>query len=84
MQIVSVRVRDSKFGQALVIETHPNSGGYMLGLCNVAPSLKHEVPALQICVSTWKHFCQLLKSAWQKKLDDTFTDRQAPSGTFLS
>ncbi|KAL3158661.1 Bardet-Biedl syndrome 5 protein, variant 2 [Trebouxia sp. C0010 RCD-2024] len=31
MQIVSVGVRDSKFGQALVIETHPNSGGYMLG-----------------------------------------------------
>ena len=32
MQIVSVRVRDSKFGQALVVETHPNSGGYMLGM----------------------------------------------------
>lgn len=33
MQIVSVRVRESKFGQALVIETHPNSGGYTLGPC---------------------------------------------------
>lgn len=34
MQIVSVRVRESKFGQALVIETHPNSGGYTLGPCD--------------------------------------------------
>ena len=33
MQIVSVRVRESKFGQALVIETHPTSGGYTLGPC---------------------------------------------------
>ncbi len=31
MQIVSVRVRESKFGQALVVETHASSGGYMLG-----------------------------------------------------
>ena len=31
MQIVSIRVRNSKFGQALVVETHPDSGGYMLG-----------------------------------------------------
>lgn len=31
MQIASVRVRESKFGQALVVETHSSSGGYMLG-----------------------------------------------------
>lgn len=31
MQIASVRVRESKFGQALVVETHAGSGGYMLG-----------------------------------------------------
>ena len=31
MQIASVRVRKSKFGQALVVETHSSSGGYMLG-----------------------------------------------------
>lgn len=31
LQIRSVRVRESKFGQALVIETSPASGGYILG-----------------------------------------------------
>lgn len=31
MQISSVRVRESKFGQALVVETHQQSGGYILG-----------------------------------------------------
>jgi len=31
MQIASVRVRESKFGQALVVETHSSSGGYVLG-----------------------------------------------------
>ena len=27
----SIRIRDSKFGRALVIETSPRSGGYILG-----------------------------------------------------
>merc|ERR1712224_952617 len=31
LQIKSVNVRNSKFGQALVIETTPSSGGYILG-----------------------------------------------------
>lgn len=31
MQINSIRVRASKFGDALVLETSPTSGGYMLG-----------------------------------------------------
>ena len=31
MQILSVKVRDSKFGTALVIETSAKSGGYVLG-----------------------------------------------------
>ena len=31
MQIASIRVRESKFGQALVVETHQQSGGYVLG-----------------------------------------------------
>ncbi|GLC40971.1 hypothetical protein PLESTB_000961300 [Pleodorina starrii] len=31
LQIRSVKLRDSKFGQALVIETTPASGGYVLG-----------------------------------------------------
>ncbi|GFR43331.1 hypothetical protein Agub_g4401 [Astrephomene gubernaculifera] len=31
LQIRSVKIRDSKFGQALVIETSPASGGYILG-----------------------------------------------------
>lgn len=30
-QVKSVKVRDSKFGPALVIETTPASGGYVLG-----------------------------------------------------
>ncbi|KAK9814139.1 hypothetical protein WJX72_001188 [[Myrmecia] bisecta] len=31
MQIASLRMRESKFGPALVIETSPKSGGYILG-----------------------------------------------------
>eukprot|EP01012_Entosiphon_sulcatum_P014852 TRINITY_DN1986_c0_g1_i1.p1 TRINITY_DN1986_c0_g1~~TRINITY_DN1986_c0_g1_i1.p1 ORF type:complete len:355 (-),score=60.65 TRINITY_DN1986_c0_g1_i1:42-1079(-) len=31
LQIKSVRIRDSKFGPAFVIETSPQSGGYVLG-----------------------------------------------------
>ncbi len=31
MQIKGIKVRDSKFGQALVIETTAQSGGYILG-----------------------------------------------------
>lgn len=30
-QMLSVRVRDSKFGQALVVEASPRAGGYLLG-----------------------------------------------------
>ena len=30
-QMTSVKLRESKFGQALVIETHVRSGGYILG-----------------------------------------------------
>ena len=29
--MTSVKLRESKFGQALVIETHVRSGGYILG-----------------------------------------------------
>ena len=31
MQMRSIRVRDSKFGLALVIDTNPKAGGYVLG-----------------------------------------------------
>lgn len=31
MQIKSLRIRDSKFGFALVVETFARSGGYILG-----------------------------------------------------
>jgi hypothetical protein len=31
MQIKNIRLRDSKFGKALVIETHQRAGGYVLG-----------------------------------------------------
>ena len=51
MQIVSVRVRDSKFGQALVIETHPNSGGYMLGLLRHLHQALRAIQVLHCCLS---------------------------------
>ena len=31
LQMKTIKVRDSKFGHALVIETSPKSGGYILG-----------------------------------------------------
>jgi len=31
MQVKSVKVRESKFGKALVVETQPKCGGYILG-----------------------------------------------------
>lgn len=31
MQIKTIKVRDSKFGEALVLETFPKAGGYILG-----------------------------------------------------
>ena len=31
LQIKAIKVRDSKFGHALVVETTPRSGGYVLG-----------------------------------------------------
>ena len=31
LQIQSIRLRDSKFGLALVVQTHPDGGGYILG-----------------------------------------------------
>jgi Bardet-Biedl syndrome 5 protein len=31
LQMQAIKVRDSKFGHALVIETSPKSGGYVLG-----------------------------------------------------
>jgi Bardet-Biedl syndrome 5 protein len=41
MQIKAIKVRDSKFGKALVIETQPKCGGYMLGF-RVHPAEKLE------------------------------------------
>lgn len=41
-QIRSVKVRESKFGQALVIETSPASGGYVLGFKVRATNKKME------------------------------------------
>lgn len=43
LQMKSIRVRDSKFGPALVIETSPRSGGYILGF-RVDPAERlHEI-----------------------------------------
>jgi len=50
LQIKAIKVRDSKFGHALVIETSPRSGGYILGF-RVDPHEKlrevyHEIKTL--------------------------------------
>lgn len=47
MQIVSVRVRGSKYGQALVVETHASSGGYVLGAS--AKFCQKRAPHLHVC-----------------------------------
>ncbi|KAF6028562.1 BBS5 [Bugula neritina] len=47
LQIKSVKVRDSKFGQALVIETTQSSGGYVLGF-RLDPPEKLQETAKQI------------------------------------
>jgi len=47
MQMKHIRVRDSKFGLALVIETRANSGGYMLGF-RVDPLDKLEEIASEV------------------------------------
>jgi Bardet-Biedl syndrome 5 protein len=41
MQIKSLRIRDSKFGFALVVETFARSGGYILGF-RIDPKEKLE------------------------------------------
>eukprot|EP00164_Ancoracysta_twista_P004543 GFYU01006129.1.p1 GENE.GFYU01006129.1~~GFYU01006129.1.p1 ORF type:complete len:344 (-),score=58.66 GFYU01006129.1:214-1245(-) len=47
LQIKTIRIRDSKFGLALVIETSPRSGGYILGF-RIDPAEKLEEVATEI------------------------------------
>lgn len=47
MQVKSVRLRDSKFGQALVIETFARAGGYILGF-RIDPMEKLEQALAEI------------------------------------
>jgi len=54
LQVKSVNVRNSKFGQALVIETSASSGGYILGF-RVDPPGNLEQLHLQI-MNLWKVF----------------------------
>jgi Bardet-Biedl syndrome 5 protein len=54
LQVKSVNVRNSKFGQALVIETSVSSGGYILGF-RVDPPGNLEQLHLQI-MNLWKVF----------------------------
>ncbi|CAH0385907.1 unnamed protein product [Bemisia tabaci] len=43
IQIISIKIRDSKFGPALVVESSINSGGYILGF-HIDPSEKlHKI-----------------------------------------
>ena len=39
LQIQTIRLRDSKFGLALVVQTHPDGGGYILGFRIVSISI---------------------------------------------
>jgi len=54
LQVKSINVRNSKFGQALVIETSPSSGGYILGF-RVDPPEHLEQLHLQI-TNLWRVF----------------------------
>merc|ERR1711988_1211850 len=54
LQIKSINVRNSKFGQALVIETSASSGGYILGF-RVDPPEHLEQLHLQI-TNLWRVF----------------------------
>lgn len=68
-QILSVKIRDSKFGQALVVETSPKAGGYLLGfstnppercdhVCTPAPAWRRSVAS--VCLS----LCSLCPPGW--------------------
>lgn len=54
LQMKSVKVRDSKFGPALVVETSPRSGGYVLGF-KVDPRETLDYVAKEI-VSLWQTY----------------------------
>lgn len=56
MQIKSIRVRESKFGQALVIETTPQSGGYILGF-KIDPKETLDYVHKEI-MSLWQTYAQ--------------------------
>ena len=47
MQMKSIKIRDSKFGNALVIETNPKSGGYVLGF-RLDPAEKLQAVAQEV------------------------------------
>ncbi len=66
-QIKSVKVRDSKFGQALVIETTPGSGGYILGF-KVDPK------------ETLDYVFKEISSLWQVKLRGRASFKPAAMG----
>lgn len=60
MQIKTLRVRESKFGQALVVETYARAGGYILGF-RVDPKEKleeayKELSNLHVIFSTTPNF----------------------------
>ncbi|CAD7948221.1 unnamed protein product [Amoebophrya sp. A120] len=56
MQIKSINVRNSKFGQALVLETTPGSGSYILGFR--ADPVSHLEEIRKQIAKLWKIFSQ--------------------------
>ncbi|KAA0167046.1 hypothetical protein FNF28_02969 [Cafeteria roenbergensis] len=54
IQISKVHVRASKFGQALVVETVPRAGGYVLGF-KIEPDERREAACKEVS-SLWKVF----------------------------
>jgi Bardet-Biedl syndrome 5 protein len=84
LQIILARIRKSKFGPALVIETHQRSGGYILGF-RIDPmdrleSIHHELSALHTVYSADPNFgvvykieenaLPLSERKAEKKIDD--------------
>lgn len=56
LQMKSINVRNSKFGQALVIETTQSSGGYILGFR--ADPVEHLEEVYKQILNLWKIFSQ--------------------------
>mmetsp|Transcript_8063 Transcript_8063/g.23100 ORF Transcript_8063/g.23100 Transcript_8063/m.23100 type:complete len:371 (-) Transcript_8063:344-1456(-) len=82
IQIQSVRARDSKFGQALVIETTPSSGSYILGFKVDPPpkmaEVEKEIQALFQVYTTNPNY-----GIWPNSEDEIAASNAAKSASLL-